>query len=243
MLLFDPFIHKGEFMPSARIFQLTLPVMFGYVPLGMAFSVYWMQQGLAWWGALFASLFLYAGSMQFLLVGLLVAGVDLPTVALATVAVNIRHVFYGLSFPVQAFSGKPWAKTYAMFSLTDEAFSVISQLPKDSDYREVLWIEGLCQSYWVSGTLLGIILGALIPPSIIGFDFALSALFIVLAQSHVYHRERRSALALGGLAIILALIGSNLGWFGERQILMAAISVLLAFLLLMPRRWIRAERV
>lgn len=219
----------------AHVFRQSIPVLMGYIPLGMAFAVYWSQQGLPWWGAVLASLVLYAGSMQFLLVGLLVAGVDLAAVAFAALAVNLRHAFYGLSYPAQAFAGHPYALSYAVFSLTDEAYSLISQYDKNSDYREILLLQALCQGYWLLGTLLGLAAGALLPPYVIGFDFALAALFVVLAQNHYYRRERRPLLALGALAIALALLLVHLGYLPARQTLAAAIAALLVMLIFVPR--------
>lgn len=99
--------------------------------------------------------FLYAGSMQFLLVGLLAAGVDLGAVLLVTVAVNLRHIFYGLSFPAAAFQGHRRALGYAMFSLTDEAYSMCTQLAKQADWRLLTWVLLLCHLYWIGGTVLG----------------------------------------------------------------------------------------
>lgn len=219
----------------AHTFRQSIPVLMGYIPLGMAFAVYWSQQGLPWWGALLASLILYAGSMQFLLVGLLVAGVDLPAIGFAALAVNLRHAFYGLSYPVQAFHGRPLALSYAVFSLTDEAYSLVSQYDKHSDYREILLLQALCQSYWFIGTILGLLIGAMLPSYILGFDFALAALFVVLAQNHYYRRERRPLLALGALAIAIALILVQIGWLNARQTLAVAIAALLVMLFFVPR--------
>ena len=213
----------------------SIPVFMGYVPLGMAFAVYWSQQELPWWGAVFASIVLYAGSMQFLLVGLLASGVDLAAIALATLAVNLRHAFYGLSYPAHTFAGHPFALSYAVFSLTDEAYSLVSQYDKDTDYRYILLIQVLCHSYWLLGTLLGLALGALLPPQVVGFDFALAALFVVLAQNHYYRRERRPLLLLGAVAIALALTLVQLEYVNARQTLAVAIAVLLVMLFFVPR--------
>ena len=219
----------------ARAMQRSIPVLMGYVPLGMAFAVYWSQQGLPWWGAVLASLILYAGSMQFLLVGLFVSGVDLSAIAFAALAVNLRHAFYGLSYPVHAFAGHPLALSYAVFSLTDEAYSLVSQYDKHTDYREILILQALCHSYWLLGTALGLALGALLPPYVVGFDFALAALFAVLAQNHYYHRERRPLLLIGAVAIGIALACVQLGWLGARQTLAVAIAALLVMLFFLPR--------
>lgn len=222
-------------------FRLTIPILMGYIPLSIAFAVAWVQADLPAWGAILASVFLYAGSMQFLLIGLLTAGVGLDTVLLATLAVNLRHIFYGLSFPTAPYRGHPLALGYAMFSLTDEAYSVISQLPKNTEWQKISAVLLLCQGYWLAGTLIGIIAGALIPPSIFGFDFALGALFLVIAQNHAYRRERRPALALGLIAIAIAFAAVYCLHISEQQILAIAISLLLALLCILPRRAILPE--
>lgn len=225
-----------------QVFRESIPVLMGYIPLGAAFAVYWTQQGLPWWGALFAGLVLYAGSMQFLLVGLLAAGVDLAAIALAALAVNLRHLFYGLSYPVEAFKGHPLALCYAVFSLTDEAYSLTARHDAQTDYRKILLLQALCHSYWLAGTALGLLAGALLPPHIIGFDFALAALFVVLAQNHYYRRERRLLLALGALALAGALCLVHLAALDARQTLAVAIALLLIMLFALPRRHLTGEQ-
>lgn len=226
----------------AAVFRQSIPVLMGYVPLGMAFAVYWSQQGLPWWGSLLASVFLYAGSMQFLMVGLLAAGVDLAAIAVATFAVNLRLAFYGLSYPAQVFAGHPLALSYAVFSLTDESFSLLSQSDDPPDYRAIVLLQALCQVYWLVGTVIGLGLGALIPPQVVGFDFALAALFVILAQHHYYRRERRPLLLLGALAIVAALVLVRLQWLDGRQALAVAIAMLLMLLFFVPRQSIMGEK-
>lgn len=212
-----------------QAFTLSLPVMMGYLPLGMAYAVLWVKADLPWAYGLLASVLMYAGAMQFLLVGLFAAGADWAQIAVVTLAVNVRHVFYGLSYPVAALAPYRWARFYAMFSLTDEAYSLIAQQGESADGALLLRIQLLCQSYWVLGTALGLGLGMLIPPSVIGFDFALAALFVVLAQTHFYHRDRRLAMLMGLVAIILAFA------VFDDQVLSMAIVGFLLLLTLHPR--------
>ena len=176
--------------------------------------------------------------MQFLLVGLLAAGVDLGAVLLVTVAVNLRYIFYGLSFPAAAFQGHRRALGYAMFSLTDEAYYVCTQLAKQADWRLLTWVLLLCHLYWIGGTVLA---SWLIPPQVFGFDFALAALFTVLAQHHAYYPERRPALFLGLTAIAAALLLVHAGGIDSKQTLALAIAVLLVLLFVTPRRFLLAQ--
>ncbi|MDO4642337.1 MAG: AzlC family ABC transporter permease [Cardiobacteriaceae bacterium] len=209
----------------------TLPIMFGYIPLSMAFAVMWMQNGLPAIWAIVSSIFLYAGSMQFLLAGLLVNDTDITAVALATVAVNLRLIFYGFSYPTAAFRGKPLQLVYGIFALTDEVYSLIAPMGRNADARLIWRMEALCHLYWLIGTSVGLLAGQLIPPQIVGFDFALVALFLILAQGHFYYRQRRMALILGLAAILLAL-----GTVSQNNILAAAIAFLLLFLSFYPRK-------
>ena len=216
-----------------RAFILTIPILLGYIPLAIAYAVMWTQNGLPALWALAASVFLYAGAMQFLLAGLLVNGTSLGAVALATLAVNLRLIFYGFSFPTAAYRGRPLLLAYSIFALTDEAYSLIAPMGRDTDPRLIARIEALCQLYWIGGTALGLLLGQIIPPALTGFEFALTALFIILAQSHSYYRERRPAQAYGLIAILIALATVS-----DRNVLATAIAILLALLCLTPRKTI-----
>lgn len=208
---------------------LTVPVMMGYVPLGMAFAVLWVQNDLPWQYALLASVVLYAGAMQFLLAGLLAAGAGLAEIAIATVAVNMRHIFYGLSYPRTAFAKQDKRLLYGIFALTDEAYSLVANLGEETSATLIVRIQLLCQLYWLLGTVLGLLVGMIIPATWVGFDFALAALFIVLTQHHFYHRQRRVAMMMGLVAIAFSLLA-----FSQQQ-LSIAIVVLLGLLYFHPR--------
>lgn len=216
--------------------RLTLPLIMGYLPLSMAFAVAWLQAGLPAWGALLASTVLYAGSMQFLLVGLLATGVGLDTILLATLAVNLRHVFYGLSFPTTPFRGHPIALGYSIFALTDEGYSVISTIDTNEpdSYRNITACLAILQGSWIFGTLTGLVAGSLIPDTVIGFDFALCGVFLVLAQNHYYRCERRPAMAIGLLGIIVALVAVYGFAVDKQKMLAIAIGVLTVLLFILP---------
>lgn len=150
------------------------------VPLGIAFGLLVVQAGLAWWWAPLFSIFIYAGSLEFLAIGLIVAMTPLAQIALATVLVNFRHVFYALSFPLQAVRGRA-AKTYSMYALTDEAYALAHHVPAaERSTARILWMQLQCQGYWVLGGILGALLGTALPTIPRGMDFALTALFTVL---------------------------------------------------------------
>ena len=188
----------------------TIPVLCGYIFLGIAFGLLLQQAGYGIGWALLASTLIYAGSMQFVLVGLLGGGFgSLLSVALTTLSVNGRHLFYGLSF-IEPFSKMGKARPYMIFSLTDETYSLLCgvSVPAELDKnRTFLLISLLDQCYWVTGGLIGNALGSVLPFDMTGIDFAMTALFVVIfieqwrgAKSHI------PALAGAGLALVCLLL-------------------------------------
>ncbi|MGA0975172.1 MAG: AzlC family ABC transporter permease, partial [Sedimenticolaceae bacterium] len=109
------------FAPSS--IKHSLPVMLGYIPLGMAFGVLFQSLGYAWWLAPLSGVMIYAGSAQFLAVGLLASGAGLVEAFLGTLAINARHVFYGLTL-INRYSVSGWRRWYLIFGLTDETYAV-----------------------------------------------------------------------------------------------------------------------
>lgn len=164
-------------------FRQTVPVLCGYLFLGLAFGLLLQQAGYGWPWAVLTSVIVYAGSMQFVLVGLLGGGfASLLSVALTTLSVNSRHLFYGLSF-LEIFRKMGRAKPYMIFSLTDETYSLLCSLqpPKELDADRVrLYIALLDHAYWVAGSAAGAILGSVLPFDLTGIDFAMTALFVVI---------------------------------------------------------------
>ena len=154
-------------------------------PLGAAFGLLVVQSGLDWWWALVLSVLVYAGSMEFLAVGLLVAVTPLPQLALTTFLVNFRHVFYALSFPLQRVRGRA-GKAYSMYALTDEAYALTAARPGvPLSSARILWLQGFCQGYWVAGSVAGALLGSWLAMDLLGLAFTLTALFVVLAMDAV----------------------------------------------------------
>lgn len=161
----------------------TLPVLCGYLFLGIAFGLLLQQAGYGWGWALLSSTLIYAGSMQFVLVQLLGGGFgSLVSVAVTTLSVNSRHLFYGLSF-LEEFSQMGKARPYMIFSLTDETYSLLCgvRVPPELDKkRTFLLIAALDQCYWITGSVLGNALGSVLPFDMTGIDFAMTALFVVI---------------------------------------------------------------
>lgn len=188
----------------------TLPVMTGYVFLGFGFGVVMEQNGFGLPWALSLSLFLYAGSMQYVAVGLLSTGADLLTVALTTFLVNARHLFYGISM-VESYARVP-GKPYLIFGLTDETYSLVSQVENPWERGSYcFWVTLLDHLYWVAGTALGSAAGKWLPIDYEGIDFVLTALFLtIFVEQWLTDQDHRPALlGLGLTAGCLLLFGSD----------------------------------
>ncbi len=163
-------------------FVVTIPVLCGYLFIGIAFGVMLRDAGYAPPWAFFSSLTVYAGSGQYLLVSLLKSNAPLITVAAMTLLLNCRHIFYGLSF-LETFSKMGMKKWYMIFSLTDETYSLLCSLrtPSDVDPNAMRFVIAvLDQSYWILGSVIGAIIGGMLPFDSTGIDFAMTALFTVI---------------------------------------------------------------
>lgn len=160
-------------------FIRSIPVMAGYIVLGIGFGILLRRAGygVAW--AFAMSVFIYAGSMQFVGVSLLSGGASLLTAALTTVMVNARHLFYSISM-IERYQNAKY-KPYLIFALTDETYSILSdgKAPEGADpdrFRFLLSLFDHC--WWVTGSVLGSLLGSVIPFSTRGIEFSMTALFI-----------------------------------------------------------------
>ncbi|MBW4933028.1 AzlC family ABC transporter permease [Marinobacter sp. F4206] len=169
---------------NRSVFRLTLPILFGYLPLGMAFGVLFTTQlDYAWWIAPLMGILIFAGAGQILAVSLMAANAGLVEVFIAMFVLNARHLFYGLSLLGQ-FRGAGWRKLYLIFGLTDETYSLLTSRPRGPDrtYEQLLdfRITAFNQCYWVIGCALGALLADNVEFDSTGIEFALVALFIVL---------------------------------------------------------------
>lgn len=194
-------------------FPTTIPVLTGYLCIGMAYGLLMANAGYGVFWALLLSLLCYAGSMEFVAVSLLTAGFDPVQALLMALMINARHAFYGLSM-LEKYRGTGWARPFLIFSLTDETFSLVSTLePLDGVTRRdfYFWISLLDYLYWQVGSVLGALIGGLLPFDTTGLDFALTALFIVLFLEQWRKRENRPAalIGLGCTAVSLAVVGAD----------------------------------
>ena len=214
----------------------SIPVMFGYIPLGIAFGVLFQSLGYHWIFAPLAGLLVYAGSAQFMAVGLLAAGVTLTETFFATLLLNSRHFFYGLSV-LNRYPKKGLARWYLIFGLTDETYSLVAAKPSDQSIspRYYLWLTALNQLYWVLGCGLGAGIQSYFSFNSEGFEFALVALFIVLLIEQISILEERWLL---WLALVASLISA---WLLPDQFLTMAIVICVVCLIIKARLGLVSE--
>jgi 4-azaleucine resistance transporter AzlC len=161
------------------VLSLTAPVAMGYIPLGTVFGFLFVQAGAQWWLAILASLFVYAGAAQYMMIPMIAAGLSVGTIAVATLIVNLRHVFYGLSL-LDKLPQKQLPRWYMIFALTDETYSVLTTIPDTTSDKNKVLIALLNHFWWVLGTAIGALIGAQAHIALVGLDFVLAALFAVL---------------------------------------------------------------
>ena len=229
--------------PSATLralraaFPRTLPVLTGYLFLGMAFGILLQSKG---YGAAYAGLMsvvIYAGSMQFVAAGLLAGGFAPLQAGLLALMVNARHLFYGLSM-LDRFKDRGRAKPYLIFALTDETFSLLlsAQPPEGVDPgRFDLCVSLLDQCYWVAGSVLGALLGEALAFPTQGISFVMTALFVVIFLEQWQTRKGRIPALVGvcGAALCRLIFGSE--WF------ILPTMVLLAATLLAGRKYLEGR--
>lgn len=199
-------------MPSApaatptSLLTLTAPVAMGYLPLGTVFGFLFVQAGGHWSLALLSSLLVYAGAAQYMMVPMLAAGMPLTTIALATLVVNLRHIFYGLSLLERLPHGR-LLRGYMAFALTDETYSILTTLPAGTPARQMALLALLNHGWWILGSALGALIGSQARIELAGLDFVLAALFAVLTVEQWRSRRRAAPVwvALASYAVAWSL--------------------------------------
>lgn len=224
----------------AAAFPHTVPVLMGYLSIGIVFG--WMLSAIGYnplW-AVAMSTTIYAGSGQYLGVSLLEHASPLADVAFLTLVLNFRHLVYGLSL-LEKFKGAGWRKVYLIFALTDETYALLSsvQAPEGMDEKRFYFtISLLDHLYWILGSLAGAVAGSLITINTQGIDFAMTALFIVIAIDQWQSAHSHFPVFLGavGTLVCLLIFGPENGRF-----LIPSLGILVAGLLFARPRLTEAE--
>ncbi|MBP8032012.1 MAG: AzlC family ABC transporter permease [Acetobacterium sp.] len=174
-------------------FKQTIPVFFPYLFIGIAFGVLMDEAGYSAGWSFLSGLFIYAGSMQIVMVSLLTAGASLGTIALMTFFVNVRHIFYGIAF-IDQFRKMGRKYPYMIVTLTDEVYAILCSIdyPADVDARKTdFYITLILHLVWILSCLAGALFGQLIPYDLAGIEFSATAFFITVCmnqwQSMDYH--------------------------------------------------------
>ena len=209
-------------------FPHTIPVLTGYLFIGIAFGVMFADKGYNFLWAGLMSLLVYAGSGQYLAVNFFDPSVSFLQVIFLTFMVNVRHIFYGLSL-LDKFKVSGKKKPYMVFSLTDETYSLyfLTKTPPDVDEGKFLFaLATLNQSYWIVGSMIGALAGTLIPFNSKGIDFAMTALFIVIFVEQWFEKKNRFPAIVGVVASLICLL-----IFGKDSFILPSMIVIMVILL------------
>ena len=178
----------------------TLPVLTGYLVLGFGFGIIMKANGFSNALTFAMSLLIYAGSMQYVAIGLFTGGASLLTVALTTLMVNARHLFYGISM-LEPYKNMGKAKPYLIFGLTDETYSLVcgdnAAVSPEEKKKYYVLVTLLNHIYWVAGSVLGAVAGTLLQFNSEGIDFALTALFLTVFLEQWLTAEKHTPAIIG----------------------------------------------
>ncbi len=216
-----------------QAFWKSLPVMAGYIVLGIGFGILLRNAGYGVLWALAMSVFIYAGSMQYVGVGLISGGASILTTAFTTVMVNARHLFYSISM-IDRYKDAGKYKPYMIFALTDETYSLLSDghAPEEVDPNQYRFFVSLFdQCYWVTGSVLGSLLGAVIPFSTDGIEFSMTALFIASFTEQWLNTCDHIPALTGLLGTLLCLV-----IFGPESFLIPAMLFITLVLTILRKR-------
>lgn len=196
-----------------KAFKDSLPIMAGYLALGIGFGVLLQSKGYSFWWAILMSITIYAGAGQYAAVDLLSSGASLLTTAFMTLIINARHFFYGFSL-LDKYKNTGKIKPYLIFGLTDETYSIVCSAQLDetiSTGKYYFFLTLLDQIYWIIGCTVGAIAGMIIPFDSTGIDFAMTALFIVIFVEQWLDQKQHLPAILGIVttAVCLFVFGSQ----------------------------------
>lgn len=189
----------------------SIPVFCGYIFLGMAFGILLAQNGYNFLWALFISVVVYAGSLQFAIVSFLASHTSLTTVALMSLFINSRHLFYGFPFVEKFKQMGKFIYPYMIFSLTDETYSILyacshQKMAKRRKYKALFYISALHHLYWIVGSIIGGLIGQYMSIDFTGIDFSMTALFMIILLEQILN-NRKQALVPASIGLIVSSIG------------------------------------
>lgn len=208
-------------------FVASIPVMTGYIVMGIAFGILLADKGYGWWWAAIMGLTIYGGSMQFVAVNLLSSGATIISTAIMSLLVQARHLFYGVSM-LERYRGIGKAKPYLIFGMTDETYALACNgAPEGVDARLYYFLITLFnQIYWITGDAIGGLIGPAIKFNTAGMDFAMTALFIVIFTDQALSTHDHVPAVIGVISTLICLL-----IFGTENFLIPSMLVITALLL------------
>lgn len=194
---------ETKYLPAFKAaFPHTIPILAGFGFLGMTYGIYMSASGFKWWHSTLISITVFAGSMQFVAVNMLLGAFN-PIQSLAmTLMINARHLFYGISM-LDKYKGTGIKKIYLIFGMCDETFSInyTADAPEDVDRGLFMFFVTLLdQFYWVLGSTLGGIFGSLVHFNTEGISFVMTSMFVVIFMEQ-WFKDKSHASALLGLGL------------------------------------------
>jgi len=193
--------------------QQIAPISFEYLFVGLAFGILIHEAGYSVLWACLAGVFIYAGSMQIVMVSLLTSGVSLFTMAIMTFFINARHIFYGIGF-IDKFRKMGWRYPYMVLTLTDETYSILCSIkyPEDVDKKKAdLYIALTCHLLWIVSCTLGALLGNMLPFDMTGIEFSATAFFVTVVVNQWYQFGSHIPVfaGLASAVVFYVLLGPN----------------------------------
>ncbi len=208
-------------------FPYTIPIFAGFWFLGLTYGIYMNVSGFSFWYPMLMSLTIFAGSVEFVAVNMLLGSFDPVQALVMTLMINARHLFYGISM-LDKYRGTGWKKVYLIFGMCDESFSInyTADIPEDVDRNWFMFFVTLLNHfYWFSGATLGGLCGSMIHFNTEGLDFVMTAMFVVIFMEQWLKEQRHTSALLGiGLSLLCLLV------FGSGNFIIPAMLAILAAL-------------
>ena len=216
-------MKTGKQSAFAAAFPHTIPVMTGYIFLGITYGIYMTSSGNPFWYPVLTALAVYGGALEFVIVSMLAGPFAPLQTFLMALMIQARHLFYGIAM-LEKYRGAGKRKWQLIYGLTDETFSVnaSAEIPEGvSPYSFWSWITFLDHCYWVAGASIGGILGQVIHFNTEGLDFVMTSMFIVILTEQILKEKNHISAWIGGIASALCLI-----LFGKDSFLIPAMALI-----------------
>lgn len=211
----------------------TVPICIGFLFLGMSYGFLMRSKGFSFVYPMLMSLFIFAGSMEFVTVDLLLSAFNPVYAFFLTLMVNARHLFYGISM-LEKYKNTGWKKFYLIYGMCDESFSINCAVtpPEDVDRGWFMFfVTMLNQIYWVSGSTLGALLGYIVHFDTTGIEFVMTALFVVMFMNQWEEsKDHRPALIGLGCSLLCLLL------FGSKSFLLPAMALIIICFILTKKK-------